>query len=214
MTEGSVRYLSRVKVRQLSLYIASASARDLAPNYDLLRLLFWTSFQSGEKIKESTRLHIVQKSHPSSYREEAAWPMDSGECLSDRALRSIRGGHRRDLINCLRMLQRFDIQVVASSRVVAAHNNEVDRFSGVEVDFLMGNLRSKVNKIAGADFRLELEAFAPPDLAPAFAYIDCHFVRAVIMRARSPIRLQGYGSNPSLRAAGTCKIKYCGSALS
>ncbi len=91
-----------------------------------------------------------------------------------------------------------DLEVDANSRIVAAHDDELERFLGIDIDFLMGHLRSKISKIAGADFCRELEALAPPDLASAFADIDRDFVRSVVMDAGSAVRLQRHGSYPSL----------------
>src|ERR1051325_6544284 len=94
-------------------------------------------------------------------------------------------------INHLRFCQRIDIEVDANSRVVAAHDDEVHRLRGVEIDFLMGHAGRKINKVAGTDFRCEFQLFAPPDLAPALAYIDRDFMRPMVMGAGSPIWRKG-----------------------
>jgi hypothetical protein len=113
--------------------------------------------------------------------------------------------------NCLRLPQGLDIEVDAESRVVTAHNDEVHRLPGVNIDFLMGHVGSKVDKIAWANFGRELKPIAPADLATAFADIDRDFVCPVMMGAGSPIWRQGHGSHPDICTARTRKIK-CGSS--
>lgn len=111
------------------------------------------------------------------------------------------------------MPDSFDVKSNPDCRIVAAHDDELYGLVGIRIELFMRHFGGKIDKIARADFRRIFEMLTPPDPAPALADIHRDFMRVVVVRASSSIRLQCHHPHPDLRATGPCKIKRGGSAL-
>ena len=87
--------------------------------------------------------------------------------------------------------------------LAASHEDAFERLLGAGVDLLMGNVRRNVDKVAGAGFRDKLELFAPTHARATFDDVDDAFKLSVVMRPGLGVRMDGDGSGPEFRGAGS-----------